>query len=631
MAKRWTIPFVSLANKQCRIDIYDPEWTEGVTELSTENQSATGVPAADPFYFEEDDDEDLLKVVRIKTGYINLVETQFNGLADIYATSLKSRYVEVFYDVDSNNNPILVFRGYIQQQSFENDWAAVPREVSLPVISVMGIAESLKFTPNFDYARRKLGAYMKQVLDLVEPSEGTKYAKVIFPQNNVDFAGDIRQIVITPPNQNFSQGIGTTDAAYEGIYLNEFLEGVCNAYGWIMHDMPTSVLFTMFDSPANYYAYDVSDLASASNIQLDTTQEDLSLDTSMSPSGDDSTVTQIMPMKKLTLKYQGENPASVMMDYNLCRCTTYIGVGQFGPAQTVEPYGVAIFEPVGHEVESFSDYLKTDGQIRNDRFTEHGIYIAECFGKKRILMQNVPNFINQSELRLVQFRFDTRPLAGAGSRTGAPLTVEIDFSWGQYLNSLGYEGSEHKIGIGIFDGYSAQAISPVLFSDESNHIVKAEFYNVSDRGSIWVTLAIPSDALAYPHDITSIDSIKLYYPENEFDKYLKHKDVVVLEGNNAGISDNDIDVLMSCWCDNLNMIGTTRLDRFTDYQYMFLPQNRLQLRMKPKTGQTMPEKLAYIDKIQFWQNNWRWRLIALAFHPWDDEWTLTMQRSSTIE
>ena len=626
MALRWRIPFTSRKGYYCHIDIYDPSYTgQSVIELSTTNPDAPAVPAPDPFYFEEDDDQDLLKVVRIKTGYINLVETQFDGLTDIYATSLKSRYVEVFY------NSTIVFRGYLQQQTFENDWRPAPREVSLPVVSVMGIAESLKFTPNFDYSRRKLGAYMKQLLDLVEPSEGTKYAKVIFPQNNVDFAGDVRQIVITPPNQNFSQAIGTTDAAYEGIYLNEFLEGVCNAYGWIMHDMPTSVLFTMFDSPANYYAYNVSDLDSASNIHLDTTQEDLSLDTSMSPSGDDSTITQIMPLKKLTLNYQGENPASVTMNYKLCRCTTYIGVGQFGPAQTVEPYGVAIFEPVGHEVVGYSDYLKTNGQIRQDRFVEHGIYIAECFGKKRILMQNVPNFINQSELRLVQFRFDTRPLAGAGSRTGAPLTVEIDFSWGQYLNSLGYDGSVHQIGISIFDGNSEQTISPILVSDESNHIVKAKFYNVSDRGSIWVTLAIPSDTSIYPHDITSIDSIKLYYPESEFDKYLKHKDVVVLEGNNAGISDNDIDVLISCWCDNLNMIGTTRLDRFTDYQYMFWPQNRLQLRMKPKTGQTMPEKLAYIDKIQFWMANWRWRLIALAFHPRDDEYTLTMHRSPVLQ
>ena len=630
MAKRWTIPFVSMANKQCRIDIYDPSWTGSVTELSTNNGNAPGVPAADPFYFEEDDDEDLLQVVRIKTGYINLIEIVQDGLTDIYPTSLKSRYIEAFYD------NAICFRGYIQQQSFENDWAAVPREVSLPVVSVMGIAESLKFTPNFDYARRKLGSYMKQVLDLVEPSEGTKYAKVIFPQNNVDFAGDVRQIVITPPNKNFSQAIGTTDAAYEGIYLNEFLEGVCNAYGWIMHDMTTSVLFTMFDSPANYYAYNVSDLASASNIQLDTTQEDLSLDTSMSPSSDDSTITQIMPMKKLTLNYQGENPASVTMDYNLCRCTKFISVGQFGPSQTLEPYGVAIFEPVGHEVVSYSNYLKTDGRIyvgttNRGRFYDNGIYIAECFDKKRIVMQNVPNFINQSELRLVQFRFDTRPLAGAGSSMNTPLTVEIDFSWGQNLQSLGYEGSVHQIEITIYDGYSWQTISPALFSDESNHIVKAKFYNVSDRGSIWVTLAIPSGTSIYPHDITSIDSIKLYYPENEFDKYIKHKDVVVLEGNNAGISDNDIDVLMSCWCDNLNMIGTTRLDRFTDYQYMFLPQNRLQLRMRPKSGQAWPGIAAYIDKIQFWKTNWRWRLIALTFHPWDDEWMLTMHRSSTIE
>ena len=188
MAKRWTIPFVSRQSKQCRIDIYDPSWSGAVTELSTNNANAPGVAAEDPFYFEEDDDEDLLSVIRVKTGYINLIETTFGGLDDLHPTLMKNRYVEVYYD------STLVFRGYIQQQTFENDWAAAPREVSLPVISPLGLAESLTFEAEMPLTDNKIGYYMKQIIDLLDSSQGTKYGRVTFPQvtNCPEFYGTIR-------------------------------------------------------------------------------------------------------------------------------------------------------------------------------------------------------------------------------------------------------------------------------------------------------------------------------------------------------------------------------------------------------------------------------------------------------
>ena len=81
-AKRWTIPFKSLNGTNCRIDIYDEGWSGAVTELSTANANTPGVAAADPFYYEENNDESLLEVIRYRTGYINLVETIYGGLAD---------------------------------------------------------------------------------------------------------------------------------------------------------------------------------------------------------------------------------------------------------------------------------------------------------------------------------------------------------------------------------------------------------------------------------------------------------------------------------------------------------------------------------------------------------------------
>lgn len=81
-AKRWTIPFKSLNGTDCRIDIYDEGWAGSVTEISTANNSSPGYPQSDPIYYEEESDENLLLVVRYKTGYINLVETSYRWKAD---------------------------------------------------------------------------------------------------------------------------------------------------------------------------------------------------------------------------------------------------------------------------------------------------------------------------------------------------------------------------------------------------------------------------------------------------------------------------------------------------------------------------------------------------------------------
>ena len=79
-SKRWTIPFKSLNGVACRVDIYNEGWTGNVTELSINNADAPGVAGVDTFFYEEGNSDNLLDFIRIKTGYINLVETTFGGL-----------------------------------------------------------------------------------------------------------------------------------------------------------------------------------------------------------------------------------------------------------------------------------------------------------------------------------------------------------------------------------------------------------------------------------------------------------------------------------------------------------------------------------------------------------------------
>ena len=81
-AKRWTIPFKSLNGTDCRIDIYDEGYTDTAVELSPNNANAPGYAAAEPIFYEEDNSDNLLNVIRYKTCFngeiINRRARRFN-------------------------------------------------------------------------------------------------------------------------------------------------------------------------------------------------------------------------------------------------------------------------------------------------------------------------------------------------------------------------------------------------------------------------------------------------------------------------------------------------------------------------------------------------------------------------
>ena len=110
----WQIKFKSFNNVDCVVNIYKEGATGPIVQL-------TG--GATPVYWEETDNDDTLKVVRTKTGYISFIERTFGEYDDIYPTTATDRFVEVVYDRR------VMFSGYLQPQTFENGWVAPPREI----------------------------------------------------------------------------------------------------------------------------------------------------------------------------------------------------------------------------------------------------------------------------------------------------------------------------------------------------------------------------------------------------------------------------------------------------------------------------------------------------------------------
>ena len=635
MAKRWTIPFVSRQSKQCRIDIYDPAYSGAATELSTNNANAPGVAAEDPFYFEEDDDEDLLNVVRIKTGYINLIETTFGGLDDIYPTSWNSRYVEVYYD------STLAFRGYIQQQSFENSFGPAPREVSLPVMSILGAIEMFDMDlpsaiPSDDM---KLGYYMKQLIDKIDSSEHTGYSRVVFPVTSCpDFIGTIHPYVVNEENSAFNQEYMTTERPYQGISLYDFLEGICNAYEWICHDLPDCILFTKFDhddknaNSQKYYYYSVSNLATATASNRQELQEDvyaypLMLDDYVEPCSDDGVISQIMPLHSLSLRFKGDVTTSVKADYKHMECNNVYTYTRNGN----EEY-VVFLKNVSYNKypDVTGDHLLDYNTIDQNFWLERdGVCVFDMNNTVRLVMKRIWYWASDGDT-LATLYFYKRPILSpyAGH---TDMKLKIDVSTSDNIYDFGDNYIRYDITYLLYCGSQLIGYRTVQYRDNNNHM-EFSFNNVPNTGTLKLVIRFDGEPDANPYPLLSFDNIELYYKSDTYKKYVFAPNEENLTGTFTGTEDGEVDMLMSCNRVDDNFIGESLTNFFASYDYLRRgSQNRLQIRMRPKSGQSLSMLMAYINRIQYWKTAWRWRLIAMSFNPWDDEYTLTLHHSTLID
>ena len=238
---RWFVEFKSRSGVNCRVNIYDNDWPAGVT------MGLRG--AADPFYYEEDDSDDLLNdVMRFRTGYIRVIEQTYGALDDIYPTSTFDRYVEFLYGGN------VEFNGYIQVQDFGNILEPGPRVIELPVISPMGLFEQRKFNPIIPPTSKTLG----QLLDMM--LVGSSYQKVTVPDiTGIGLWQQVFSLVVSPWNDNYhhSENVGALQKVMEPETYAYLIEGICKAFGWICHDTPQALVFTSFDHTGQYAYYPV--------------------------------------------------------------------------------------------------------------------------------------------------------------------------------------------------------------------------------------------------------------------------------------------------------------------------------------------------------------------------------------
>lgn len=158
---RWQVKFKTLKENDARIDIYEEGWTGGIAELE---------PAENPFTTEEDSDDDYLKPVRTHTGYLRVID---NGdLEGLMPEDNSQHYIELYI----KNN--LEWCGYMQADTFSEDWDITPLVMEYPVISSLGILDGIYLDQN-----KGMGVVMlaELLLECIEAT-GVDFDRIYFPR-----------------------------------------------------------------------------------------------------------------------------------------------------------------------------------------------------------------------------------------------------------------------------------------------------------------------------------------------------------------------------------------------------------------------------------------------------------------
>ena len=599
---QWTFPFKSLNGTSCRIDVYKRGYTaEFVYTLRA---------AANPFYFEEDDSDDLLNdVLRYRTGYIRVIEEYAHGwISEIYPSAPFDRYVEVYY------GETLVFNGFIQVQDFSNDQVPVPRVIELPVISPLGLMEKRTFR-NWQYqppVNVTLAALLNTVLI-------NSYTYVYYPSNYgypnpVNFGMKIMSLVVTPWDSNYhhSMNIAAYQRVMKGQSYSYIIEAICKAFGWIAHDTPDALIFTAFDYEGNYYRTTVGHIGESGyteNADIPSAATDLT--TYFTPADSNANITTLQPETGIEINYDGDALSREFnFDYTYIPDENPIVTMPSESSEPDEVNSLCILLPVPmlHEITGVGRLSFT-----NEDYINVGQGVVAWNGKEGVMISLSGSYPSNTSLFSVRFYIK--------KRSGQSYRVSYDMKGNAngFLRALAfYDGNVSEYYITTQIDYSHDNYVEVTF--------KYRFNNNNPQLGNYALIFITNIELQVLEDEEPFAKYR-YKPADSGDIISPDGDTSV-EGYtgelNPAIS-SSVTMPISLYRMNDHLIGNSvRDDKLTVYPYMFTPRKHLVSKFRYEAALTFPHvKL-------FTYMNRKWRIIAQRFDPWNDEYQLTMQNSSVL-
>lgn len=238
----YTIPFATLDNSNCVVEIEKKGYTGASTEL-------TG--GASPFVVDIADDEFAYTPLRFSTATINVVGGDY--LQELFSTAYQQ------YRVTLKKNGNITWCGFVKPELYTQDYSSEIFTLELECISAMSTLEFIDYTQSEESGRKFVSLWdlIKKCID----SSSSQYNAVYFPQvygkDASDVVGGNILKEMTVSEQNFF------DEDNKPMKLKEVLEEVCKFLHWTCADWCGSLYFVDIDHKGNYSRYP-SDLSQKS-------------------------------------------------------------------------------------------------------------------------------------------------------------------------------------------------------------------------------------------------------------------------------------------------------------------------------------------------------------------------------
>lgn len=626
--KRWTVPFESLNGVACRVDIYDDGWAGSVTTL---------LGADNPFYYQEDDDADMLETIRYRTGYLRLICREEDDFSALYPTLNTDRYIEFYY------GNTLDFNGFIQAQDFGTDYAPTPYVVELPVMSPLGLASGTYFAAaDFNPPSWKS---IRQVIAASLGALNANFDGFVFPQyinsNNPAKITNLflNSLAFCPFSDKFdkSNPSATPADVYNPKSVEEALNMICTGFGLILHDVPGRPVFQRIDYTGNYV-----DLNFSSSYEILTPQEP-ALDDIATIAGDEGETSTVMPLADIKVGYGGDSVAETM---NFSRCRGDSRGSSIDNMELVTNIpavatGEFTFPNVSAARPSINIGIDANGKIDTDTvalaaYGEGSLSEAILFrpgpttspwGSAYHLFTCVFYHWNgeTSRLRFTHNYGESitnldNPTPVIGSKPG--IAVRISTGEGNSIYRYTSSGWTQN----TWSGYSKQWVN----GESDCEIGISQLVHVPAYPLVVEFYSITNNASTYMHAISDL-RIELFNSATQ--EYLyknnkNYKNEYTIRGN-GGNEHGDVTRGSGIFCPGVNRIryGSTitgadfvnisNMD--PKYPYMLVAQRLLKLPVK------LYNPVNYYDKYTVWgDDSTQWRLIARSFEPWNDKTTLLL-------
>lgn len=613
MNPKWTIAFQSLKKVNCQINIYD------MTDDSPTDPPVQLTGSEFPVTWDETNDEDLLNVFRKSTGYINIIETDDTSAAieAMKPSTDIDRKVKVFYGQQ------LIFVGFMQAQTFKNQWCSNPREMSFPIFSPLSVADNISLPTYNPPQRVKLCELLADVIDILN-GIGAEYDTVVWPRESVTLDETISSLTFCPFNDDHTPGV---DFYFAPLFAPESLqwalEAICCAFGWMVHEAAHTLVFSKFDQEGDYCKCSASNIRTLTNVSYTFTgSQTYPIENYLQAADNDGSISIIQPYNQIELEYEGGYVKASEINYDHM---SYVMYNHY-----LNQY-VAWLQSQTPEITG--NYLLVNNSWDTDgKFTSQGVTICE-FGSKNStekgILVNLPNSATQN-YDLFTIKFYDRPTSDA-------IDLRLGMKWGNNITDLGSDQTVNHKMLGVYikvgqlyyqgqGNWGSTRPGPVSLGSEFLHNIE----NTPAGMPIEITFTEIAQSVVPGGRVPliALTNIRLEEISSVFSEYRlpfrSTKIPTVLSGYGNNIA--NINMKLNCYQPGSNMIGTTyvsqRSNWFTLYDYMLT--SREQLTIKCRITNLLSIEWVYCYYSLFAGKNWR--LIGLSYNPWDDEVTIQLQR-----